>query len=96
MNSRERVLAALNHAEPDLVPVDMGSHENTTLCRISFINLRAYLETAPEPETHVINRIIDSVFPSEDLDWHYSIDFRAVAVLFGCRCIIFSLIFPLK
>ena len=39
MNSRERVLAAINHIEPDMVPIDMGSTENTTLCRIAYIKL---------------------------------------------------------
>jgi len=43
MNSRQRVMKALNHEEPDMVPVDMGSTENTTLTRIAYINLRRHL-----------------------------------------------------
>ena len=78
MNSRERVMKTLNHEEPDMVPVDMGSTENTTLCRIAYINLREYLEMPPDPDPYVINRMMDSVFPKEDLLEHYEIDFRAV------------------
>ncbi len=78
MNSRERVIAALNHKEADMVPVDMGSTENTTLCRIAYINLRAYLGMPSDPEPYVINRMMDSVFPLEDLLLHYAIDIRPV------------------
>jgi len=78
MNSRERVLKALNHEEPDMVPVDMGSTENTTLCRLAYINLRQYLGMPPDLEPYVINRMMDSVFPEEDLLEKYEIDFRAV------------------
>ena len=78
MNSRERVLKTLNHEEPDMVPVDMGSTENTTLCRLAYINLREYLGMPPDSEPYVINRMMDSVFPEEDFLEKYEIDFRAV------------------
>ena len=78
MNSRERVLKTLNHEEPDMVPVDMGSTENTTLCRLAYINLREYLSMPPDSEPYVINRMMDSVFPEEDFLEKYEIDFRAV------------------
>ena len=78
MNSRERVLKTLNHEEPDMVPVDMGSTENTTLCRLAYINLREYLGMPPDPNPYVINRMMDSVFPKQDLLEKYEIDFRAV------------------
>jgi len=78
MNSRERVLKALNHEEPDMVPVDMGSTENTTLCRLAYINLREYLSMPPDSDPYVINRMMDSVFPKEDVLEKYEVDFRAV------------------
>jgi uroporphyrinogen decarboxylase len=58
--------------------VDMGSTENTTLCRIAYLNLRSHLDMTPDPEPYIINRMMDSVFPAEDLLKHYLIDFRAV------------------
>ena len=78
MNSRERVRAALNHQEPDMIPIDMGSTENTSLCRIAYINLRQFLNMPPDPEPFVINRMMDSIFPAEDLMARYQIDFKAV------------------
>ncbi len=78
MNSRERVLASLNHQEPDLVPIDMGSTENSTLCQIAYINLREFLGMPPDPAPYVINRMMDSIFPAEDLMDCYQIDFKAV------------------
>lgn len=78
MNSRERVLCALNHKEPDMIPIDMGSTENTTICQFAYINLREYLGLPPDPNPYVINRMMDSVFPADDLIERYQIDFKAV------------------
>ncbi len=78
MNSRERVLQTLNHQEPDMVPIDMGSTENTTLCRMAYINLRDYLSMPPEPDPYVINRMMDAIFPADDMLERYQIDFKAI------------------
>jgi uroporphyrinogen decarboxylase len=78
MNARERVVATLNHQEPDKVPIDMGSTENTTISRIAYINLREYLGLPADPQPYVISRMMDSVFPQEDLLQRYQIDFRPV------------------
>jgi len=78
MNSRQRVLKTLNHEEPDKIPIDMGSTENTTLCRFAYINLREYLHMPPDPEPYIINRMMDAVFPADDLLKKYQIDFKAV------------------
>jgi uroporphyrinogen decarboxylase len=40
MTSRERVIAALNHQEPDLVPIDFGSNYCTTVNVIAYNNLK--------------------------------------------------------
>jgi len=78
MNSRERVMKALNHEEPDLVPIDMGSTENTTLTRVAYTNLRKHLGMQEDSRPFVINRMMDAVYPSEDLLRHYRVDFRPV------------------
>ena len=44
MNSRERALAALNHQEPDKVPIDLGSTIVTSITRTAYDALRAYLK----------------------------------------------------
>lgn len=43
MNSRERVLAALNHEEPDRVPIDLGSTCVTNINLRAYGNLKRYL-----------------------------------------------------
>ena len=65
MNSRQRVLTALSHAEPDQVPVDLGGTENSTIARIAYLNLRDYLGLPAEPQPYVINRISSVLFAAD-------------------------------
>ncbi|MGQ9786088.1 MAG: uroporphyrinogen decarboxylase family protein [Anaerolineae bacterium] len=80
MNSCERVLAALNHREPDKVPIDLGGTIVTTLTRIAYQNLREYLDMPPDFQPIVSHRQMDTVYPREDLLLRYEVDFRAVAM----------------
>lgn len=43
MNSRERVLAAIRHTEPDGVPVDLGATPSSGISAIAYDNLLRYL-----------------------------------------------------
>lgn len=43
MNSRERVLAAINHQQPDCVPVDLGSTPSSGISAIACNNLKKHL-----------------------------------------------------
>ncbi len=43
MNSRERVLAALAHGEPDMVPIDSGATRSTGITAVAYARLRAHL-----------------------------------------------------
>ncbi len=47
MNSRERILAALQHREPDRVPIDLGGTDFTSICRGAYIDLMHYLGREP-------------------------------------------------
>jgi len=49
MNSRERVTAALNHQEPDRVPVDLGGAVVTGLHASALHKLRKALQLEPRP-----------------------------------------------
>ena len=40
MNARERVLAAINHKEPDGIPVDLGSTPSSGISAIAHYNLK--------------------------------------------------------
>jgi uroporphyrinogen decarboxylase len=43
MNSRERVLAALNHQEPDRVPIDFGGHRSSSIMAMAYARLKEAL-----------------------------------------------------
>ncbi len=43
MTSRERILAALNHREPDAVPVDFGGHRSSGIAAIAYAKLKQAL-----------------------------------------------------
>lgn len=43
MTSRERVLAAVNHKEPDYLPMDLGSNVSAGISGQAYANLREHL-----------------------------------------------------
>ena len=47
MNHRERVLAALDHREPDRVPIDFGGTVDSTISALSYQTLRRALDLPP-------------------------------------------------
>lgn len=56
MNSRERILAAVNHKEPDRVPIDLGATPSSGISAIAYGNLKSFLGVK---EGH--NRVYDVV-----------------------------------
>jgi uroporphyrinogen decarboxylase len=49
MTSRERVLAALNHHEPDRVPIDFSGHRSSGIAAVAYPKLREFLGLPPRP-----------------------------------------------
>ena len=49
MTSRERVLAALNHREPDRIPLDLSGHRSSGIAAIAYARLRKHLGLPPKP-----------------------------------------------
>ncbi len=47
MTSRERVMAALNHREPDRVPIDLSGHRSAGIAAIAYPKLREALGLPP-------------------------------------------------
>lgn len=72
MSSRERVLAALVHREPDTVPVDFGSTVVSSLTRRAYDDLKCFLDLEPHEHPVINNRNMDSVCP-EKIDKMYCI-----------------------
>lgn len=64
MTSRERVVAALNHEEPDRVPIDFGATYNTSVNAIAYNRLKKHLGI----ESPTYSRYIASFLAAIDLD----------------------------
>ena len=75
MSSRDRVLTALGHEEPDRVPLDLGGLV-TTIQKTPYASLKKYLGI--ESETKVIVR--ENVDPPEELLRRFSIDTRYIRI----------------
>jgi len=78
MNSRERVLTALNHKEPDKVPIDLASTTVTSITYVPYGKLREYLGMEPDPDPKISHIHQGTVYPTEDLFQRYEADFRTV------------------
>jgi len=66
MNSRERVLTALNHQEPDRLPFDVGGTPQSGMHVISYANLRRYLDL---PEVRIGVRDLNGQMARMDEDF---------------------------
>ena len=49
MTSREQVLAAINHQQPDKVPVDMGATPSSGISAIAYSNLVKHIVRSDLP-----------------------------------------------
>ena len=59
MTSRERVMTALNHQEPDRVPIDIGGGTSTTLIVEAYDNLKRHLGISTG-ETRTLSKVYRS------------------------------------
>jgi uroporphyrinogen decarboxylase len=64
MNSRERIMAALNHQEPDKVPYDLGGTTVTTITKNAYINAMRFRDLPVDFENDEIDPIQQIVTPS--------------------------------
>lgn len=77
MNSRERLLTALNHQEPDRVPFDLGSNQVTGIHVTAYQNLRQALELPPL-EIELCDSIQQLALPDDDLIRRLGVDVRGL------------------
>jgi uroporphyrinogen decarboxylase len=73
MTSRERVLATLNHQEPDRVPLDIGSGSGTSIIVEGYEKLKRYLGITAE------TRLMNEILRTAELD-------EKVMEYLGCDC----------
>lgn len=77
MTSRERVMTALMHKEPDRIPLELGSTWNSTITLSLHKGLEKYF--GKRYDNYKIMRWIDTlVFPDEDLLKEFQIDCRSI------------------
>jgi len=78
MNSRERVLIALDHKEPDRVPFDMGGTVVTGIQAKAYSRLRKYLGL-PEKEVIIIDILQQLAQVDDDVMDRLGVDFRNIS-----------------
>jgi uroporphyrinogen decarboxylase len=77
MLARERVLMALNHEEPDRVPIDLGSTPVSGICRDAYVDLLACMGL-PEREIRIVDVLQQLAGVDEDVLQTLVVDFRGI------------------
>jgi uroporphyrinogen decarboxylase len=77
MTSRERVLAVLNHQEPDRVPLDVGGGSGTSIIVEGYEKLKRYLGITAE--TRLMNEILRTAEIDEKVMEYLGCDCRPVS-----------------
>jgi len=75
MLPRERVLAALNHEEPNRIPIDLGSTRVSGICLTAYASLLDALGLGPR-KIRVVDRSQGLAGPEEDVLERLGVDFR--------------------
>ena len=77
MKPRERVQLALNHKEPDRIPIDLGATIVSSITKRSYIDLKSYLGM-PLEEIKMLDYIQQLPYVDEALMERFGVDFRMV------------------
>jgi uroporphyrinogen decarboxylase len=73
MNSRDRVLMALNHREPDRIPVDLSGHRSSGIAAMAYRRLRRHLGLDERP-IRVYDPIQQLAIVDEDVLQRFGVD----------------------
>ena len=77
MTSRDRLLAAVQHREPDRVPLDIGSTHVTGIAVRAYEKLREHLGLPPVEPT-IVDHVQQIALPDQDLMQRFEIDVRGL------------------
>ncbi len=73
MNSRERILSAINHKQPDRIPVDLGATPSSGISVVAYKNLINHLGME-HLKNHVYDVIQEVTQPEMELLDHFGVD----------------------
>lgn len=76
MTHRERVLAALNHRQPDRVPLDLGATRSTSIVVQAYERLNHHLGSTEPPR--IFSKWLNIAHPSQAMLQRFDIDTRSV------------------
>ncbi|MHB8962983.1 MAG: uroporphyrinogen decarboxylase family protein [Saccharofermentanales bacterium] len=104
MNSRERIIATINHREPDMLAIDFGAMRSTGISIVAYDNLRRYLGMADglpklydifqqlaEPEMRIVDRLGGDVVQAHRMNPSFGIsikEWREDVLPNGIRCLV--------
>jgi uroporphyrinogen decarboxylase len=77
MKPRDRVMQALNHQEPDRIPIDLGATIVTSITNRTYLELEKHLGL-PVEEIKVLDYVQQLPYVSEALMRRFDVDFRMV------------------
>src|ERR671923_1041314 len=77
MNSRQRVELALNHKEPDRIPIDLGATIVSSITKSAYIDLKKNLDM-PLEEITMLDYVQQLPYVDESLLERFGVDFRLV------------------
>jgi uroporphyrinogen decarboxylase len=78
MNSRERLITALDHREADRIPYDIAGTTVTGITRKAFINAMNYRGIEPEFDQKLVDPVQQIVTPSEAILQYLNCDIRRI------------------
>lgn len=82
MTSRERILAAINHEEPDYVPLDLGATPSSGISAIAYNNLKKYLGMTGG-HTRTFDVVQQVVIPEDEIIDRFGVDVIDVGRVFN-------------
>jgi len=77
MNARERVMLALNHQEPDRIPIDLGGSICSSIHKDAYVELKQHLGMDVE-EIQMVDYVQQLPYLDEALLQRFGVDFRMV------------------
>ncbi len=83
MNSRERIIEAIKHKEPDVIPVDLGSTPSSGISAVAYHNLNKYLGL--NLKNHVYDVIQEVTQPEMELLEMFNVDVLDVGRFFNSQ-----------